>query len=181
MLLNFKTLYNTVIKSDLMKEGNYANVHQLPYLKKISVNVGVGGEVISNNKAVDNAINDLALITGQKPAYTLAKRSISSFKLRQGMKIGCKVTLRGAKMFHFLERLIMVALPRIRDFRGFSKKNFDGMGNISFGIKENIVFPEIDYDKVDKIRGMDITIVTSTSSLKESRILLSKFNLPFYD
>jgi large subunit ribosomal protein L5 len=142
--------------------------------------MGVGGAV-SDSKVINHAIKDMTAITGQKPYTTYAKKSIATFKLRQGMKIGCKVTLRRSRMYEFLERLTMIALPRVKDFKGLSIKNFDGRGNITFGIKEQIVFPEINYDKIDKIRGMDITIVTTAKTNKEAKALLLGFNLPFYN
>ncbi len=181
MLVNFRSLYKDTIKKDLFKELHYNNIHQIPCLKKITINMGVGNEVISNSKAIESVMRDLSLITGQKPSYCVAKQSVSNFKLRKGMKVGCKVTLRKNRMYDFLERLVMTALPRVRDFRGFSKKSFDGKGNFSFGIKEYIVFPEIDYDKVDKVRGMDITINTSADSDSVAKSLLSKFFFPFFD
>ncbi|MBF8246632.1 MAG: 50S ribosomal protein L5 [Rickettsia sp.] len=181
MLVNFKSLYSSSIKEDLLKELRYKNLHQIPFLKKITINMGIGNEVIANSKAIDSVMRDLALISGQKPAYSVAKKSVSNFKLRKGMRVGCKVTLRKNRMYDFLERLVMTALPRVRDFRGFSKKSFDGNGNFSFGIKEYIVFPEIDYDKVDKVRGMDITISTSASNDLDAKLLLSKFFFPFLD
>ncbi len=180
MLLRFKELYNNQIVPNLQKEFAYANKHQLPKLKKIVVNMGVG-EAVADSKVINNAINDLTLISGQKPLVTEAKKSIATFKLREGMKVGCKVTLRRDRMYDFLERLVMVALPRVKEFRGFSSKSFDGRGNFTFGIKEQIVFPEINYDKIDVIRGMDITIVTSASTNEEGKFLLSGFNLPFYN
>ncbi|EOB10625.1 50S ribosomal protein L24 [Rickettsia prowazekii str. GvF12] len=139
------------------------------------------GEAIADSKVINNALNDLTLISGQKPVVTLARKSIATFKLRENMKIGCKVTLRKDRMYDFLERLVIVALPRVKEFRGFSYKSFDGKGNFTFGLKEQIVFPEINYDKIDTIRGMDITIVTSAKTDQESKFLLSGFNLPFYN
>lgn len=139
------------------------------------------GETVADSKVINNAVNDLTLISGQKPLVTEAKKSIATFKLRKGMKVGCKVTLRKDRMYDFLERLVIVALPRIKEFRGFSSKSFDGRGNFTFGIKEQIVFPEINYDKIDVIRGMDITIVTSAMNNEEGKLLLSGFNLPFYN
>ncbi len=162
----------------MMKRFNYKNVMEVPRLLKISLNMGVG-EAIQEPKALENAMNDLAIISGQKPAITKAKRSISNFKLRQGMKIGCKVTLRGARMYEFLDRFINLAVPRIRDFRGLSDKSFDGRGNYSVGIREQIIFPEINVDKIDKIRGLDITFVTNAKSDEEAYELLKAFGMPF--
>ncbi|EEC11378.1 ribosomal protein L11, putative, partial [Ixodes scapularis] len=142
----------------LQKEFSYKNKHEIPQIKKIVINMGVG-EAIADSKVINNAVNDLTLISGQKPVVTLARKSIATFKLRENMKIGCKVTLRKDRMYDFLERLVIVALPRVKEFRGFSYKSFDGKGNFTFGLKEQIVFPEINYDKIDTIRGMDITIV----------------------
>jgi large subunit ribosomal protein L5 len=157
----------------------YTNPHQVPRIVKIVINMGVG-EGVHDSKAISGAVNDLTLISGQKPVITIAKKSISSYKLREGMKIGCMVTLRGSRLYDFLERLVYVALPRVKDFKGLNSKSFDGMGNFNFGIKEQIVFPEIDYDKVDNIRGMDIAIVTSTGCNKAAKTLLEGFDLPFY-
>ena len=162
----------------LMKHFDYKNVNMVPRLEKISVNMGVG--IATQNKAVlDNAVKDLTQITGRKPIITKAKKSISNFKLRQGMPIGCKVTLRGEVMYEFLDRLISIVIPRIRDFRGISAKSFDGRGNYTFGIKEQTVFPEIEYDKIDAIRGMDITVVTTADSDEEGKELLSSLGMPF--
>lgn len=178
MLLRFKELYNQVIKANLQQEFSYKNKHQIPKLEKIVINIGVG-KAVMDSKVINNALNDLTLISGQKPLVTTAKKSIAAFKLREGMKIGCKVTLRKDRMYDFLERLVMVALPRVKDFKGLSEKSFDGCGNFTFGIKEQIVFPEIDYDKIDTVRGLDITIVTSAQTNKEAKFLLSGFHLPF--
>ncbi|MDR0329403.1 MAG: 50S ribosomal protein L5 [Rickettsia sp.] len=180
MLLRFKDLYTKEIVPNLQKEFAYKNKHQMPKVVKIVVNMGVG-ETVTDSKVINNAVNDLTLISGQKPLVTEAKKSIATFKLREGMKVGCKVTLRKDRMYDFLERLVIVALPRIKEFRGFSSKSFDGRGNFTFGIKEQIVFPEINYDKIDVIRGMDITIVTSAMNNEEGKLLLSGFNLPFYN
>ncbi|CAN7975251.1 unnamed protein product, partial [Ixodes persulcatus] len=146
------------IIENLQKEFSYKNKHEIPQIKKIIINMGVG-EAIADSKVINNAVNDLTLISGQKPVVTLARKSIATFKLRENMKIGCKVTLRKDRIYDFLERLVIVALPRVKEFRGFSYKSFDGKGNFTFGLKEQIVFPEINYDKIDTIRGMDITIV----------------------
>ncbi|WP_410521255.1 50S ribosomal protein L5 [Candidatus Tisiphia endosymbiont of Ptychoptera albimana] len=179
-MLRFKDLYTKEIVPNLQKEFAYENKHQMPKVVKIVVNMGVG-ETVADSKVINNAVNDLTLISGQKPLVTEAKKSIATFKLREGMKVGCKVTLRKDRMYDFLERLVIVALPRIKEFRGFSSKSFDGRGNFTFGIKEQIVFPEINYDKIDVIRGMDITIVTSAMNNEEGKLLLSGFNLPFYN
>ncbi len=180
MLLKFKELYIKEIVKSLQEKFLYKNIHQMPKLLKIVVNMGVS-DAVSDSKVINHAISDLTAITGQRPYTTHAKKSIASFKLREGMKIGCKVTLRSDRMFDFLERLVIVALPRVKEFKGFSVKSFDGRGNMTFGIKEQIVFPEINYDKIDKIRGMDITIVTTAKTDEEAKLLLSGFNLPFYN
>ena len=163
---------------EFSKELGLANINQLPKLVKIVVNIGQG-EAVQNIKVLDSAITDLTKITGQKPVRTRAKKSIAGFKLRAGMPIGCSVTLRRQKMYEFLDRLVNVSIPRIRDFRGFSPKAFDGRGNYSLGVAEQIIFPEIDYDKVDKIRGIGITIVTSAKNDIQAKALLEKFNFPF--
>ncbi len=162
----------------LQKELGLKNPMQVPHIKKIVVNIGEG-DAVENRKALEGAMTDMTLITGQKPILTRAKKSIATFKLRQGMPIGCAVTLRRQRMYEFLDRFINVAVPRIRDFRGFSPKAFDGRGCYTLGVKEQIIFPEIDYDKVDKIRGMGITIVTSARTDVEAKALLEKFNFPF--
>ena len=172
--------YESEIRGQLKEKFNFKNIFEVPKLAKIVVNMGVG-EAVSDSKVINKAIEDLSLITGQKPVITKAKKSIAGFKLRKGVNIGCKVTLRKKRMFEFLDRLIFIALPRVRDFKGLSKKSFDGNGNYSIGIKEQIIFPEIDYDKVDKIRGMDITITTTTSNQDYAYELLKSFNLPFKD
>ena len=172
--------YESEIRVKLKEKFSLGNIFEVPRLDKIVVNIGVG-EAVSDSKAINKAIEDLSLITGQKPVVTKAKKSIAGFKLRKGLNIGCKVTLRKKRMFEFLDRLIFIALPRVRDFKGLSKKSFDGNGNYSIGIKEQIIFPEIDYDKVDKIRGMDITITTTTSNQDYAYELLKSFNLPFKD
>ena len=179
-MLRFKELYQKQIISNLQKEFSYKNKHEIPAIEKIVINMGVG-EAIADSKVINGAVSDLTSISGQKPVVTLARKSIATFKLREKMKIGCKVTLRKDRMYDFLERLVIVALPRVKEFRGFSFKSFDGKGNFTFGLKEQIVFPEINYDKIDQIRGMDITIVTSAKTDKESKSLLSGFNLPFYN
>ena len=172
--------YESEIREQLKEKFNLKNIFEVPKLLKIVVNMGVG-EAVSDSKIINKAIEDLSLITGQKPVVTKAKKSIAGFKLRKGLNIGCKVTLRKKRMFEFLDRLIFIALPRVRDFKGLSRKSFDGNGNYSIGIKEQIIFPEIDYDKVDKIRGMDITITTTTSNQDHAYELLKSFNLPFKD
>ena len=172
--------YESEIRFKLKEKFSLGNIFEVPRLDKIVVNIGVG-EAVSDSKIINKAIEDLSLITGQKPVVTKAKKSIAGFKLRKGLNIGCKVTLRKKRMFEFLDRLICIALPRVRDFKGLSKKSFDGNGNYSIGIKEQIIFPEIDYDKVDKIRGMDITITTTTSNQDYAYELLKSFNLPFKD
>lgn len=180
MLQRFKNLYQEVIIETLQKEFQYKNKHEIPKILKIVINMGVG-EAVGDSKIINNASNDLALISGQKPIITFAKKSIATFKLREKMKIGCKVTLRKDKMYDFLERLVIMALPRVKEFKGLSTKSFDGKGNYTLGIKEQIVFPEINYDKIDVIRGMDITFVTTARTDKEGKLLLSSFNLPFYN
>jgi large subunit ribosomal protein L5 len=175
-----KELYEKAIRPTLMQEFGYKNPMQAPRLEKIVVNMGVG-EAVQDSKKAEAAANDLSAITGQHPVITRAKRSIATFKLRKGMPIGCKVTLRGQRMYEFLDRLITVALPRVRDFRGISDKSFDGRGNFALGLKEQIVFPEIDYDRVDAVRGMDIVVVTTAGSDAEAKALLKAFDMPFAD
>ena len=175
---NFKTLYEKEIKDSLMKEYNYATVMQVPKITKIVVNIGCG-DASHNSKLLEAALNDLTLITGQKPVVTKAHKSIAGFKLREGQPIGVKVTLRGENMYAFLEKLIKIALPRVRDFRGVSPKSFDGKGNFTMGVKEQLIFPEINYDDVLKVRGMDIVIVTTAKSNDEARSLLKAFGMPF--
>lgn len=170
--------YTKEIKDALMKKFEYKSVMQIPKLDKVVINIGLG-EAKENSKAVDYAMNDLALITGQKPVVTKAKKSVASFKVREGMNIGCKVTLRGSKMYEFVDRLFNAALPRVRDFRGINPNSFDGRGNYSLGIKEQLIFPEIDYDKIDKIRGMDIIFVTTAHTDEEARELLTLMGAPF--
>jgi large subunit ribosomal protein L5 len=171
-------LYNKEVVPALMKHFNYTNIMQVPKLDKIVINMGLG-EAIQNIKILDSATEEIAVITGQRPVITKAKRSIAQFKLRVGMPIGCMVTLRKERMFAFLNRLINVALPRVRDFRGFSPHAFDGRGNYSLGIREQIIFPEIDYDKIDKIKGMNIVIVTTAKTDEEGRELLRLMGMPF--
>lgn len=172
-----KENYYNVIRPKLMKDFGYKNIMQTPRLEKIVVNMGVG-KAAQDSKKINTAVEELTLITGQKPVVTKARKSIATFKLRQGMPIGCKVTLRGERMYEFLDRLVTIALPRVRDFRGISGKSFDGAGNYSFGLKEQIVFPEINYDKIDQIRGMDIIIVTSAKTNDEAKALLKAFDMP---
>jgi len=162
----------------MIKKFNYENPMQVPKLEKVVVNMGVG-EAKENAKLLESAVSDMQIITGQKPVLTKAKKSIANFKLREGMNIGCKVTLRGEKMYEFVDRLINLALPRVRDFRGVNPDAFDGRGNYSLGIKEQLIFPEIEYDKVDKVRGMDVIFVTTANSDEEARELLTLFNMPF--
>ncbi|MGG5254617.1 50S ribosomal protein L5 [Neobacillus sp. SM06] len=166
------------ISPALMSKFNYKSVMQVPKIEKIVVNMGVG-DAVANAKALDNAVEELATITGQKPVITRAKKSIAGFRLREGMPIGAKVTLRGERMYEFLDKLISVSLPRVRDFRGVSKKAFDGRGNYTLGVKEQLIFPEIDYDKVSKVRGMDIVIVTTANTDEEARELLTQIGMPF--
>lgn len=170
--------YKKEVAPYLQKKFGYKNIHQIPKLVKISMNAGVG-EAIQDSKVLEGAINDLTMISGQKPIITIAKKAISNFKLRKGMKVGTKVTLRGYRMWEFLDRFISVAVPRIRDFRGYSEKSFDGRGNYSVGIKEQIIFPEINVDKIDKIRGFDITFVTSAGTDEEGLELLKALGFPF--
>lgn len=179
MAANLRVLYKDKIRKDLSSKFGYKNPMQVPEIKYISVNIGFGKESVVNSKVAESAVRDLGLITGQRPVVTKSKKSIASFKLREGQAVGCKVTLRGDRMYEFLERLINAALPRVRDFRGLSPRGFDGNGNYSFGLKEQLVFPEIDYDKIDKVRGMDISIVTSASNDNEALELLKFFNMPF--
>jgi large subunit ribosomal protein L5 len=171
-------LYETTVRPALMQEFGYKNPMQVPHLEKIVVNMGVG-EAVQDSKKADAAASDLTAITGQHPVITKAKRSIATFKLRKDMPIGCKVTLRGQRMFEFLDRLITVALPRVRDFRGIPSKSFDGRGNFALGLKEQIVFPEIDYDRVDAVRGMNVVVVTTAKTDAEAKALLKGFDMPF--
>ena len=173
-----KKVYNDTIAPELFKELGYKSFMEVPAIKKIVVSMGVG-EALANKKLLDAAVTDLTAITGQKAVKTKAKKSIANFKLRAGNEVGVMVTLRGARMYEFLERLINMALPRVRDFHGISGKNFDGRGNFAFGIKEQIIFPEINYDKVENIRGMDICICTTAKTDEEAKALLTGFNLPY--
>lgn len=170
--------YKNEITKELMTKFGYTSVMQVPKIEKIVVNMGVG-DAVQNSKNLDNAVAELTLITGQKPVITKAKKSIASYRLREGMAIGTKVTLRGERMYEFLDKLITVALPRVRDFHGVSKKAFDGRGNYALGVKEQLIFPEIDYDKVNKVRGMDIVIVTTSKTDEEARQLLTLCGMPF--
>ena len=170
--------YNTVIVSNLVKQFDYSSVMQAPKVVKVVLNIGVG-DAIANPKLLDEAVNELAQITGQKPVVTKAKKSIANFKLREGMPIGCKVTLRGEKMYEFIDKLFNISLPRVRDFRGVSNTAFDGRGNYTLGVKEQIIFPEINYDKVNKLRGMDIVIVTTANTNEEAKALLTEMGMPF--
>ena len=173
-----KDLYNDEIKDAMVKKFGYKNVMEIPKIDKIVVNMGVG-EAKENAKVLEGAVKDMETITGQKAVLTKAKNSVANFKIREGMAIGCKTTLRGDKMYEFLDRLVNLALPRVRDFRGVNPNAFDGRGNYALGIKEQIIFPEIEYDKVDKVRGMDIIIVTTAKTDEEARELLRLFNMPF--
>ncbi|MEW9676499.1 50S ribosomal protein L5 [Lentibacillus sp. L22] len=173
-----KQKYQDEILPSLMNKFNYESVMQVPAIEKIVINMGVG-DAVSNSKALDSAVEELALISGQKPMITRAKKSIAGFRLREGMPIGTKVTLRGERMYEFLQKLISVSLPRVRDFRGISKKAFDGRGNYTLGIKEQLIFPEINYDKVNKVRGMDVVVVTTSNTDEEARELLAQLGMPF--
>ena len=166
------------IRGQMMKKFGYKNIMQVPKLDKIVVNMGIG-EARENEKILDAAVRDMSIITGQKPVITKAKKSIANFKIREGMPIGCKVTLRGDRMYEFLDRLVNLALPRVRDFRGVNPNSFDGRGNYALGIKEQLIFPEIEYDKIDKVRGMDIIFTTTAKTDEEARELLRLFNMPF--
>ncbi len=178
MIPRLKERYKAEVIDALKQKFGYKNINQIPAIVKIVINMGVN-DAVADSKALDAAMSDLMAISGQKPVVTRAKKSIAAFKIRQGMPIGCKVTLRGDRMYYFLDKLINVALPRIRDFRGVSPNGFDGRGNYSLGIKEQLIFPEISYDKVDKIRGMDIIIVTSAETDEEARELLRLMGMPF--
>jgi large subunit ribosomal protein L5 len=170
--------YEQNVLPSMMEQFGYQSRYQVPAIEKIVVNMGVG-EGVQDQKKIHAATNDLTLITGQKPIVTLAKKSIASFKLREGMQIGCKVTLRRTRMYEFLDRLVTIALPRVRDFRGIPSRSFDGCGNFAMGLKEQIVFPEIDYEKVDEVRGLNVVIVTSAKSDEEAKVLLEQFEIPF--
>ena len=178
MSSRFKEMYKTEVVPALIKKFNYKNIMEVPKLDKIVINMGVG-EAKENPKALESAVSDLPSISGQKPFITKAKKSIANFKLREGMSIGCKVTLRGEKMYDFADRLISLALPRVRDFRGVNGNSFDGRGNYALGIKEQLIFPEISYDKIDKVRGMDIIFVTTAKTDEEAKELLTLMGMPF--
>ena len=175
---NLKELYKNEVVPELVKKFNYKSVMQAPKLEKVVINMGVS-DVKDNAKALENAVRDLQIITGQKVVTTRAKKSIAGFKIREGMEIGCKVTLRSEKMYDFVERLFSVALPRVRDFKGLSPNSFDGRGNYSMGVKEQLIFPEIEYDKIDKIRGMDIIFVTTANTDEEAKEMLRLLGMPF--
>ena len=170
--------YEEQVKSALMAKYNYSSVMEIPKLEKIVINMGCG-DAVSNSKVLDDAVEELKIITGQKPVVTRAKKSIANFKLREGMPIGCKVTLRGERMYEFLDKLVSIALPRVRDFHGVSQDAFDGRGNYTLGVKEQLIFPEINFDKVKKVRGMDIVIVTTAKTDEEGRLLLKELGMPF--
>ncbi|UZQ52823.1 50S ribosomal protein L5 [Trichothermofontia sichuanensis B231] len=180
MAQTLKTRYRETIVPQLTAQFGYTNIHQVPKLVKITVNRGLG-EAAQNAKALESSVQELAVITGQKPVVTRAKKAIAGFKIRQGMPIGLMVTLRGERMYAFLDRLINLALPRIRDFRGVSPRSFDGRGNYTLGVREQLIFPEVDYDSIDQIRGMDITIVTTANTDEEGRALLRAMGMPFRD
>ena len=175
-----QTYYKETVVPQLQKEFGYKNVMQVPKITKITLNMGVG-EAVGDKKVMDRAVGDMTAIAGQKPIVNLARKSVASFKIRDGWPVGCKVTLRRERMYEFLDRLVNISIPHIRDFRGLSRKSFDGRGNFSMGVKEQIMFPEIDYDKIDTIRGMDITITTNAKTDDEARALLKAFNFPFRD
>jgi len=177
-MARLQQVYREKVVPELLKEFEYKNVMQVPRIKKITLNMGVG-EAVADKKQIENAVRDMTAIAGQKPVVTKARKSIAGFKIRDGWPIGCKVTLRGEHMWEFLDRLIAISIPRIRDFRGMNGKSFDGRGNYSMGVREQIMFPEIDYDKVDAIRGLDITITTSAETDDEGKALLKAFNFPF--
>lgn len=177
-MARLKQYYRDTIVKKLMDECGYKNIMQVPRIEKVTINMGVG-EAIGDKKVLEHALADMEMLSGQKPVTTLARKSVAAFKVRDGYPIGCKVTLRNDRMYDFLDRLVTIAIPRIRDFRGLNPKSFDGRGNYNMGVKEQIVFPEIQYDKIDKIRGMDICITTSATDDKDGRALLTAFNFPF--
>ena len=177
MMAKLHNFYKDTVVQQLQEKFQYKSVMQVPRITKITLNMGLG-EALADKKILEHAVNDMTAISGQKPIITKARKSVAGFKIRDGYPIGCKVTLRGERMWEFLERFISIAVPRIRDFRGLNPKSFDGRGNYSVGIKEQIIFPEIDYDKVDKVRGMDITITTTAETNEEGRALLTAFNFP---
>ena len=178
MVSRLRAKYNDEVKKALMEKFGYKSPMQIPKIEKVIINIGVG-EAKDNAKALEAAVNDLGLITGQKPIVTKARKSVANFKIREGMNLGCKVTLRSDKMYEFIDRLFNIALPRVRDFRGINPNSFDGRGNYSMGIKEQLIFPEIDYDKIDKVRGMDIIFVTTANTDEEARELLTLMGAPF--
>lgn len=178
MMNELKQRYQEEISPVMMEKFNYSSVMQVPTIEKIVINMGVG-DAVQNSKSLDSAVEELSLISGQRPVITRAKKSIAGFRLREGMPIGAKVTLRGERMYEFLHKLVSVSLPRVRDFRGISKKSFDGRGNYTLGIKEQLIFPEIDYDKINKVRGLDIVIVTTSNTDEEARELLAGLGMPF--
>lgn len=177
-MARLQQFYRDTVVKKLMEDQGYNNPMDVPRIEKITLNMGVG-EAIGDKKVIEHALSDMEKVSGQKPVTTLARKSVASFKVRDGYPIGCKVTLRREKMYEFLDRLISIAIPRIRDFRGLNGKSFDGRGNYSMGVKEQIIFPEIEYEKIDKIRGMDITITTSAKTNEEAKALLAAFNFPF--
>jgi large subunit ribosomal protein L5 len=177
-MARLQEFYKDTVVKQLMEELKYDNIMSVPKIEKITVNMGVG-EAAADKKVLEHAVSDMTKVTGQKPIVTLARKSVAGFKIREGWPIGCKVTLRRERMYEFLDRLISIATPRIRDFRGLSGKSFDGRGNYSMGVREQIIFPEIDYDKIDTLRGMDITITTTANTDDEGRALLKAFNFPF--
>ncbi|MFO7635972.1 MAG: 50S ribosomal protein L5 [Clostridia bacterium] len=177
-MARLKDTYKNDIIPAMMEKFKYKNINQVPKLEKVTINMGIG-EAKDNPKAIDSAVADIMTITGQKPVVTIAKKSVANFKVRQGMKIGCKVTLRGERMYEFVDRLIAIALPRVRDFRGLPQNSFDGRGNYTMGVKEQLIFPEVEYDKIDKVRGMDITFVTTAHTDEEARELLGFMGMPF--
>ncbi len=177
-MARLQEVYRNEVVKKLMERFNYANVMEVPRITKITLNMGLG-EAVGDKKIVEHALSDMSKIAGQKPVVTLARKSIAGFKIRDGWPIGCKVTLRRSRMYEFLDRLINISIPRVRDFRGLNNKSFDGRGNYSMGVREQIIFPEIDYDKIDALRGMDITITTTAKNDEEARALLEAFNFPF--
>ena len=178
MATRLQEKYTSEVCKGLMEKFNYKNVNELPKLEKVVINIGCG-DAVTNSKAIDSAVEDLTVISGQKPLITKAKKSIAAFKLREGMPIGVKVTLRGSRMYEFLDKFMNIALPRVRDFRGVNPQSFDGRGNYSIGLKEQLIFPEIDYDKVDQVWGMDIIVCTTAKTDDEARALLTLFGMPF--
>ncbi len=180
MALRLKTLYNETIVPQMTEQFQYKNIHEVPRVTKITINRGMG-EAATNAKSLEASLNEIAVITGQKPVVTRAKKAIAGFKIRQGMPVGIMVTLRSERMYSFLDRLISLALPRIRDFRGISPKSFDGRGNYTLGVREQLIFPEVEYDSIDQVRGMDISIITTAKSDEEGRALLKAMGMPFRD